>query len=81
MATIDEAAAELGVSRRQMYVLLQRFRAGSGRGTGLMPASGITEKGLPRSSCELFLTIHRKESRITRNLLKSTIQPGLVVLR
>jgi hypothetical protein len=25
VAAIDEAAAELGVSRRQMYVLLQRF--------------------------------------------------------
>ena len=39
VAAIDEAAAELGVSRRQMYVLLQRFRAGSGRATDLMPAS------------------------------------------
>jgi hypothetical protein len=38
VAAIDEAAAELGVSRRQMYVLLQRFRAGSGRATDLMPA-------------------------------------------
>ncbi len=39
VAAIDEAAAELGVSRRQMYVLPQRFRASSGRATDLMPAS------------------------------------------
>ena len=45
---IDEAAAELGVSRRQMYVLLQRFRAGSGRATDLMPASPDGGRGRGR---------------------------------
>ena len=48
---IDEAAAELGVSRRQMYVLLQRFRAGSGRATDLMPASTT---GLDRCDFRCF---------------------------
>ena len=48
VATIDEAAAELGVSRRQMYVLLQRFRAGSGRATDLMPASPDGGRGRGR---------------------------------
>lgn len=38
VAAVDEAAAELGISRRQVYVLLQRFRAGSGRVTDLAPA-------------------------------------------
>src|SRR5690349_8080845 len=48
VAAIDEAAAELGVSRRQMYVLLQRFRAGSGRVTDLMPASPDGGRGRGR---------------------------------
>ena len=48
VAAIDEAAAELGVSRRQMYVLLQRFRAGSGRATDLMPASPDGGRGRGR---------------------------------
>src|SRR6476469_4427344 len=39
MVAIAEAAAGLGGSRRQMYGLLQRFRAGTGRATDLMPAS------------------------------------------
>jgi len=33
----DAAAAELGISRRQVYVLIGRFRAGSGLVTDLVP--------------------------------------------
>jgi putative transposase len=32
IAEADEAAAELGISRRQVYGLLKRWRAGSGAG-------------------------------------------------
>lgn len=48
VAAIDEAAAELGASRRQMYVLLRRFRAGSGRSTDLMPAGPDGGRGRGR---------------------------------
>jgi putative transposase len=40
---IDAAAAELGVSRRQVYALVRRFRAGEGLASDLLP--GITSGG------------------------------------
>lgn len=37
LAVADEAAAELGVSRRQVYVLVGRWRAGEGVVSDLLP--------------------------------------------
>lgn len=37
LAEADQAAVELGISRRQVYVLLRRFRAGSGLVTDVIP--------------------------------------------
>lgn len=42
---VDEAAQELGVSRRQVYVLLRRWRAGSGRVTDLLPSAPTGGRG------------------------------------
>jgi putative transposase len=41
----DSAAAELGVSRRQVYVLLRRWRAGSGVVSDLIPGHSSGGKG------------------------------------
>lgn len=48
VAAVDEAAAELGISRRQVYVLLRRFRAGSGLVTDLVPAGSSGGRGRGR---------------------------------
>ncbi len=37
LAAADEAAAELGISRRQVYVLVRRWRAGEGVVSDLLP--------------------------------------------
>ena len=44
----DEAAQELGISRRQVYVLIQRFRQGTGLVTDLAPAHTSGGKGKRR---------------------------------
>ncbi|WP_460520500.1 helix-turn-helix domain-containing protein [Flindersiella endophytica] len=38
LAAVDEAAAELGISRRQVYALVSRWRAGEGMTSDLCPA-------------------------------------------
>lgn len=45
LAATDEAGLELGISRRQVYVLLRRFRQGSGRVTDLLPAHSTGGRG------------------------------------
>lgn len=45
LADADRAAAELGVSRRQVYVLLGRYRAGSGLVTDLVVRRSTGGKG------------------------------------
>jgi putative transposase len=44
-ARADEAAAELGVSRRQLYVLLRRWREGDGLVTDLIPGQSGGGRG------------------------------------
>ena len=44
----DEAAAQLGLSRRQIYTLLQRFRRGDGLVTDLVPRRSPGGKGRDR---------------------------------
>jgi putative transposase len=46
----DEAAQQLGVSRRQVYILIQRFRKGTGLLTDLAPIRSSGGKGKGRLS-------------------------------
>jgi putative transposase len=41
----DAAAAELGVSRRQVYVLIRRWRAGEGLASDLLPGASSGGRG------------------------------------
>ena len=41
----DAAAAELGVSRRQVYVLVRRWRAGEGLVSDLLPGTSSGGRG------------------------------------
>src|SRR5260370_32071225 len=41
----DAAAAELGVSRRQVYVLIRRWRAGEGLASDLVPGASSGGRG------------------------------------
>lgn len=45
LAVADEAAGELGISRRQVYVLVRRYRCGSGRVTDLVPGRSSGGRG------------------------------------
>nr|WP_240974804.1 MULTISPECIES: DDE-type integrase/transposase/recombinase [unclassified Arthrobacter] len=47
-ATVDAAALALGISRRQVYVLIKRHRAGSGLLTDLAPGRSSGGKGTAR---------------------------------
>lgn len=52
-AAVDAAASSLGVSRRQVYVLIKRYRDGSGLLTDLAPARSSGGKGTARLSEEV----------------------------
>ncbi|MBE0009653.1 MULTISPECIES: Mu transposase C-terminal domain-containing protein [Micrococcaceae] len=52
-AAVDAAAAALGVSRRQVYVLIRRHRGGSGLLTDLAPSRSSGGKGTVRLSEEV----------------------------
>lgn len=52
-AAVDAAAAVLGISRRQVYVLIRRYRDGSGLLTDLAPGRSSGGKGTPRLSDEV----------------------------
>jgi putative transposase len=45
LAAADEAATELGVSRRQVYVLVERWRAGEGVASDLLPRRSSGGRG------------------------------------
>ncbi|GAA3083757.1 hypothetical protein GCM10020000_82450 [Streptomyces olivoverticillatus] len=45
LADADEAAARLGISRRQVYVLLGRWRAGEGVVSDLLPGRSSGGRG------------------------------------
>lgn len=44
LAAVDEAAMELGISRRRVYVLLERYRRGSGLVTDLVPGDRMVAR-------------------------------------
>ena len=48
LARADEAAAELWISRRQVYVLIGRWRAGEGVVTDLLPGRSSDGRGAGR---------------------------------
>lgn len=48
LATADEAAAQLGISRRQVYVLIGRWRAGEGMVSDLLPGKSSGGRGAGR---------------------------------
>ncbi|HEY9785311.1 MAG TPA: Mu transposase C-terminal domain-containing protein [Candidatus Obscuribacterales bacterium] len=52
-AVADEAAAQLGVSRRHVYVLLRRFRTGDGLLTDLAPRASSGGRGKSRLPAEV----------------------------
>lgn len=63
IAAADTAAAELGVSRRQVYMLLDRYRQGSGLVTDLAVRRSTGGKGgkrLPESVEEIIRDLIRK---------------------
>jgi putative transposase len=82
-------AAELGVSRRQVYVLLQRFRAGSGLVTDLMPGRSSGGRGRSRLDDRVETIIHntvrkrflsrqkRSVSVIYREIRRTCLAEGL----
>lgn len=45
LAAADAAAAELGMSRRQVYVLIGRWRAGEGLASDLLPGASSGGRG------------------------------------
>jgi putative transposase len=45
LSAVDAAAAQLGVSRRQVYVLLRRWRSGAGVVTDLIPGRSSAGRG------------------------------------
>src|SRR5438445_5779254 len=49
----DAAAAELGVSRRQVYLLVHRWRAGEGLATDLLPRVSSGGRGRGRLAAEV----------------------------
>jgi putative transposase len=60
----DAAAAELGVSRRQVYVMLRRWRDGEGVVSNLIPGTSSGGRGRGHLPDEvghtLSMTAHRK---------------------
>lgn len=56
-AAVDAAALALGVSRRQVYVLVKRHRDGSGLLTDLAPGRSSGGKGRPRLTDEVEVLV------------------------
>ena len=61
----DAAAVELGVSRRQVYAMLARWRAGSGLASDPVPgrSSGGRGRELLRGLADLGAEVHDDEAR------------------
>jgi putative transposase len=68
LAAADAAAAELGISRRQVYVLLARWRAGEGVVSDLLPqrsSGGRGQRRLP-AAVETVMTEVIRSRYLTR---------------
>jgi putative transposase len=63
VAAADEAAAELGVSRRQVYELVKRWRAGAGLTSDLLPGKSSGGRGGERLAGEV--------EAVVRNVLRT----------
>lgn len=91
IAAVDEAAAELGVSRRQVYELLRRWRTGSGVVSDLLPRRSSGGRGRARVSEEVealllevirgrYLSSQRRSvSAIYKEVVRQCRIRGLVV--
>ena len=87
--TADEAAAQLGLSRRQIYTLLQRFRRGDGLVTDLAPGRSHGGEGRGRldPAVEVILRetiqdfylarLKRSEAALTREVTRRCRQAGV----
>jgi putative transposase len=72
----DEAAAELGVSRRQVYVLLRRWREGEGVVSDLLPGRSSGGRGrerLPETVEELIRDLLRTQYRTRQRRMTSAL--------
>jgi len=63
VAAADEAAAKLGVSRRQVYELVKRWRAGAGLTSDLLPGKSSGGRGGERLADEV--------EAVVRNVLRT----------
>ena len=87
--TADEAAAQLGLSRRQIYTLVQRFRRGDGLVTDLAPRRSPGGKGLGRLGPAVEAILRqalqdfylarpkRSEAALTREVARRCRQAGV----
>src|SRR5438270_6579505 len=87
--TADEAAAQLGLSRRQVYNLLRQFRRGDGLVTDLVPGRSEGGKGhgrlAPAVEAILRATLQdfylarpkRSEAALTREVARRCHQAGV----
>jgi putative transposase len=57
VTAVDEAADELGVSRRQVYVLLGRWRAGEGVVSDLLPGRSSGGRGGSRLPADVEVIV------------------------
>jgi putative transposase len=89
LETADQAAAELGVSRRQVYALIKRWRAGEGVVSDLLPGRSSGGRGGGRLPDEVeaiarevvrsrYLTRQRRSmAAVCREIARQCRQRGL----
>ncbi|WP_201298336.1 helix-turn-helix domain-containing protein [Nocardia sp. CY41] len=59
VAAADEAGAELGLKRRQVYALVKRWRAGEGLASDLLPGTSSGGRGGERLPDEVEAIVRR----------------------